>query len=156
MKDSKFYKYSNIALYVCPALAALAFIVGSLIGFSDIVGDCLIDLMLLLIYVLTFAAISLLAVSSFKSIRLWLKTLSSKGEDGNRIPTGKIKVWVIAILLVSIILGLVEGLITQSDKTSPTEFRDSLLADTFIASIVILTMVAITCILSGITKRNKK
>ncbi len=135
----KIEKISKLALYVCVGIIIVCFLAFFGIGFSNPVGDYnepkMLDLLMVLMYVL-FAVMLVLTVWSI------FKGLGNGGSStsGSGVPGGKIMAGTIALLVISLVVGVVSGLGEEAFTAQ----------DGTVTSAGWVTVVDMFCVASGI------
>lgn len=136
----KIEKVSKMALYVCVGIIAVCFIAFFGIGYSNPVGDYnepkLLDLLMGLMYALFVVMLGLTVWSIFKG-------MGNKGEgttSTSGVPGGKIMACTIALLIISLVVGVVCGLGEEAFTAQ----------DGTVTSAGWVTVVDMFCISSGI------
>ena len=152
---------SERVLALCIAIIVVCFGAFLTIGYDNPVGDYnepqLTELIMWLMYLLVVVTAGLTVWSVIKSAR------SNKGNDSaaaTGVPGGKITMFTILLLIVSLAVGLVTGLdevpFTAADGTVTTAGWVTVV-DMFIGSIYILTIAAVLAVaisMSGILTKS--
>ncbi|GEM_PF-225309 len=106
----KIEKISKTALYICVGVIVVCFLAFFGIGYSNPVGDYnepkLLDLLMWLMYVLFVVMLGLTVWSIFKG----LGSQSGGSSSASGVPGGKIMAGTIALLVISLVIGVLSGL----------------------------------------------
>lgn len=155
----KIQNISAYALYACFALIAVVLLVFFLVGYDNPVGDYNspenTELLIFLMYAMTVVCLGLMIWGAAKSAMV---SAGSKGDNKSGVPGGTIAVASVAILVLSIIIGMVAGsagAVTLADG-SVVEGAMSKLSDVMIISIYILMIVAALGVVVNLTGVLKK
>lgn len=142
----KIEKISKMALYICVGIILVCFGAFLTIGYDNPMGDynepLLTDVIMWLMYLLIAATAILTVWSVVRSMQ------SNKGNDSGAttgVPGGKITAFTVALLIVSLVVGVLLGLgetdFTASDGTITTAGWVTVV-DAFCVSIGILLVAA--------------
>ncbi len=161
MAASKKYMTSYYVLYACFAIIILFFAAFFGYGYDNMQGDynapvCTEGLMWLM-YGMFFVTCALALWSVFRGVQI---SMSSKGEDISWVPGGKITAASFAVLVVSLVVGIVMGMgateFTAADGTV-TSATMVTVTDMFMTSIYIMmvvTIVAVAVNMLGLLKKK--
>lgn len=136
----KIEKISKMALYICVGIIVVCFALFFLVGYSNPMGDYnepkLLDVLMVLMYALFVVMLGLTIWSIFKG--MGNKSGASSSTSG--VPGGKIMAGTMALLVASLVIGVVCGLGEEAFTAQ----------DGTVTSAGWVTVVDMFCISSGI------